>query len=152
MNVLLSILLDVVFPIFLLMGMGVFFHRMYKFDLNTLSKITTFYLLPVVGFVNIYKSKIDGKVFLEDVGYQLRLCLLLILMSTVFAKLIKLDDGMSAIFKNSIVLMNTGNFGLPVSQLVFQSNPLGMTMQVIIMTIQNFITYTYGLLNSVSVE
>src|SRR5699024_3346262 len=152
MNVLLSILLHVIFPVFLLMGMGVFFHRVYRFDLNTLSKITTFYLLPVVGFVNIYKSEIDGKVFLEIIGFQLLLCLLLILMSTMFAKLIKLDEGMSANFKNSIVLMNTGNFGLPVSQLVFHSNPLGMTLQVIIMTIQNFITYTYGLLNSVSVE
>src|SRR5699024_4118350 len=46
----------------------------------------------------------------------------------------------------------SGNYGLPVSQLVFQGNPLGMTVQIIIMAIQNFITYTYGLLNLVSVK
>src|SRR5690606_40335002 len=39
-----------------------------------------------------------------------------------------------------------------LSQLVFQANPLGMTIQIIVMIIQNFITNTYGLLNSVSVH
>src|SRR5699024_10974243 len=100
----------------------------------------------------IYKSNINGKVFLEIIGFQLLLALLLMVMSTLLAKMMKLDRGMTANFKNSVVLMNSGNFGLPVSQLVFQANPLGLTIQIIIMTIQNFITYTYGLLNSVSVS
>lgn len=152
MNVLLSILLNVIFPVFALLAAGVFFHRKFKFDLHTLSKITTFYLLPTVGFVNIYNSDIDGKVFLEIIGYQLLLSLILMILSAGIAKMMKLDKGMTANFKNSIVLMNSGNYGLPVSQLVFQSNPLGMTIQIIIMAIQNFITYTYGLLNSVAVN
>src|SRR5699024_3407807 len=70
----------------------------------------------------------------------------------IMSKILKLDRGMTANFKNSIVLMNSGNYGLPVSQLVFQSHPLGLTVQVIVMTIQNFVTFTYGLLNSVSVH
>src|SRR5690625_1937866 len=152
MHVFLPILLNVIFPVFALMGMGVLFHRIFTFDLNTLSKLTTYYLLPVVGFVNIYESKIDGKVFLEVIGFQLFLSVMLMLLSASFAKLLKLDKGMTANFKNSIVLMNSGNFGLPVSQLVFQANPLGMTIQIIVMTVQNFITYTYGLFNSVAVK
>src|SRR5699024_4075370 len=131
---------------------GILFHRMFCFDLNTLSKITTFYLLPVVGFVNIYESDINGKVLMEIVGFQLVFSILLMVVSSILAKFLKLDKGMSANFKNSIVLMNSGNYGLPVSQLVFSANPLGMTIQIIITIIQNFITYTYGLLNSVTVN
>lgn len=59
---------------------------------------------------------------------------------------------MAANLKNSIVLVNSGNYGLPVSELVFSTNPLGMTIQIIVMTIQNFITYTYGLFNSVAAK
>lgn len=152
LNVLFSILLNVIFPVFLLMGMGVFLHRLFHFDLHTLSKMTTYYLLPVVGFVNVYKSEIDGKVFLEIIGFQLLLCIALMLISALSARMLKLDKGMAANFKNSIVLVNSGNYGLPVSQLVFQGNPLGMTIQIVVMTIQNFVTYTYGLLNSVAVH
>lgn len=152
MDVLLPILLNVIFPVFFLLGAGVFLHRKFQFDLNTLSKITTFYLLPTVCFVNIYKSDIVGKVFLEIISFQLLLSVLLMVLSAGMARIIKLDKGMTANFKNSIVLMNSGNYGLPVSHLVFEANPLGMTIQIIVMTIQNFITYTYGLLNSVSVK
>lgn len=152
MNVILPILLNIIFPVFALILAGVFFHRLFHFDLNTLSKITMFYLLPVVVFVNIYESNIDKKVFLEVIGFQLLLSLSLMAISAGFAKLLKLDRGMTANFKNSIVLFNSGNFGIPVSQLVFQANPLGMSIQIIVLTIQNFLTYTYGLLNSVSVK
>lgn len=152
MKVLLSILFNVIFPVFALISAGIFFHRMFRLDLNTLSKITMYYLLPVVGFVNIYKSKIGGRIFLEIIGFQLLLALLLMIFSSAVAKIMKLDRGMTANFKNSVVLFNSGNFGLPMSQLVFSANPLGMTIQIIVMTIQNFIMYTYGLLNSVSVH
>ncbi len=151
-NVLYLIVLYVILPVFVLMGMGIIFHRMFHFDLNTLSKITTYYLLPVVGFVNIYESEINGKILLEIVGFQIVFSLLLMALSSYLTKMLKLDKGMSANFKNSIVLMNSGNYGLPVSQLVFSANPLGMTIQIIVTMIQNFITYTYGLLNSVTVN
>src|SRR5699024_4268473 len=70
----------------------------------------------------------------------------------IMSKILKLDRGMTANFKNSVVLMNSGNFGLPVSQLVFAANPVGVTIQIIVMTIQTFITHTYGLLNTVSAK
>src|SRR5690625_3659161 len=150
MNVLFSILLNIILPVFILMGMGIFLHRIFTFDLRTLSKITMYYLLPTVGFVNVYQSKIDGGIFFKVVVFQLSLALLLMVISSLLARVMKLNKGMSANFKNSIVLVNSGNYGLPVSQLVFQHNPLGMTIQIIVMTVQNFITYTYGLFNSIS--
>lgn len=151
-DVLALIILNIIFPIFILMGMGMFLHRIYTFDLKTLSKLTTFYFLPVIGFVNIYESNIDVTIFFEIAGFQLLLSLFLITISSILTKVLKLNKGMAANFKNSIVLMNSGNYGLPVSQLVFINNPLGLTVQIIVMAIQNFVTFTYGLLNSVAVH
>lgn len=73
------------------------------------------------------------------------------LITAVASKAMKLDREASVAFKNSVVLTNSGNFGLPVSQLVFQSNQLGLSIQIIVAIFQNMLTYTYGLLNALSV-
>ncbi|OLO40441.1 hypothetical protein BTR23_08125 [Alkalihalophilus pseudofirmus] len=64
----------------------------------------------------------------------------------------QLDKSMAGTFKNSIVLINSGNFGIPVSQLVFMGNPLGVSIQMFVMIFQNLLTFTYGLFNSVGVD
>jgi predicted permease len=74
------------------------------------------------------------------------------MFSTGISKMAKFERSLSSTFKNSVVLSNSGNFGLPVSQLVFQHNPLGLSIQVVVMIFQNLLTYTYGLFNSVSVD
>ncbi|MBO1511511.1 AEC family transporter [Metabacillus bambusae] len=152
MEVLSLIILNVIFPVFVLIGIGIFLHRKFTFNLDTLSKITTYYFLPTVGFANIYESEINGKVLVEIIVFQIILCVSLMIISSLIAKLLRLDKGMSANLKNSIVLVNSGNFGIPVSQLVFSHNPLGLSIQIVVMIIQNFVTYTYGLINSVSVN
>jgi hypothetical protein len=74
------------------------------------------------------------------------------IVSTGLSKMAKFESSLSSTFKNSVVLSNSGNFGLPVSQVVFQHNPLGLSIQVVVMIFQNLLTYTYGLFNSVSVD
>ncbi|MDZ5784430.1 hypothetical protein [Marinococcus luteus] len=48
--------------------------------------------------------------------------------------------------------MNSGNFGLPISHLVFASNPLGASTQIIVLMFQNFLTFTYGVFNSATTQ
>src|SRR5690625_4389708 len=124
MSILVTILLNIIFLVFALMVVGMFFHRRFIFYVYILSKITMYYLLTIVSFVNIYKSNIDGRVFLEVIDFQLILAAILMTISFALAKMLKLDKGMTSIFKNSIVLVNSGNYVLTVSQLVFQTNPL----------------------------
>lgn len=152
MEILFVIVLNVILPVFLLIGVGAFLHRKFIFDMNTLSKLTTYLFLPTMSFVNIYQSSIDGDTFFQIIGFLMIQGLCLMGISAGIAKLGKFDKGLSATFKNSIVLKNSGNFGLPVSQLVFQGNPLGLSVQVVVLLFQNLLTYTYGLMNSVSVN
>lgn len=152
MDILFLIVLNVILPVFSLIGIGAFLHRKFKFDMNTLSKLNTYLLMPAVSFVNIYQSNIGGNVLFQILGFLLIQSICLMILSTSISKLAKFDRSLSSTFQNSVVLNNSGNFGLPVSQLVFQHNPLGSSIQVVVMIYQNLLTYTYGLINSVSVH
>ncbi|MGG3470331.1 AEC family transporter [Neobacillus pocheonensis] len=152
MEVFFLILLNVILPVFFLIGAGVFLHRKFNFDMNTLSKLNNYFLMPCVSFVNIYQNNVGGKTLVHILGFLMIQCCSLMIISAVISKAVKFDNGLSSTFKNSVVLVNSGNFGLPVSQLVFQHNPLGASIQIVVMIFQNLLTYTYGLLNSVSVD
>ncbi|MGV3464813.1 MAG: AEC family transporter, partial [Heyndrickxia sp.] len=151
MNVFFMIGMNVILPVLILIGAGVFLHRKFKFDMNTLSKLNTFFLMPTVSFVNIYQNHVSGETLLHIVGFLILQSFCLMFISVLISKTAKFESSLASTFKNSIVLNNSGNFGLPVSQLVFQHNPLGASIQIVVMIFQNLLTYTYGLFNSVSV-
>ncbi|MEH7332615.1 AEC family transporter [Neobacillus drentensis] len=152
MGILFHITLNVILPIFALIGTGAFLHRKFKFDMNTLSKLNSYLLMPAVSFSNVYQSKIKGDTLLDILSFLIIQSLCLMIASTGISKIVKLESSLSATFKNSVVLSNSGNFGLPVSQVVFHQNPLGLSIQVVVLIFQNLLTYTYGLFNSVSVD
>jgi predicted permease len=146
------IILQVILPLFAFIGIGALLHRMFRFELNTLSKLLTYFLMPAVGFLNIYYSEITGEVIGYIVVFLiLQSSLLMVLCSTV-ARLRKMDRGEAALVKNSIVLNNSGNFGLAVNQLVFQHQPLGVSIQAVVMVFQTILTNSYGLMNVIGAK
>ncbi|MDD9269416.1 AEC family transporter [Paenibacillus sp. GCM10023248] len=152
MDILFLILLNVIVPVFLLIGAGVLMHRVFHFEMNTLSKLNAYFLLPAVSFTNIYESKFEAALLFQIVGFLLLQSAMLILMSKMTAKLANFDKGLSSSFANSVVLSNSGNFGLPVSQLVFHNSPLGLSVQIVVSIYQNMLTNTYGLMNAASAQ
>lgn len=105
------------------------------------------------GFLkNIYESKMSSELIGQTLVFLLVFNILLILTSMVFAKANRFDRKLSSTFKNSMVLSNLGNYGLPISVLVFAANPAGMSIQIIISIFQNLLTLTYGFFNSVSAQ
>jgi predicted permease len=152
MNILFHILMDIIFPIFLLIGAGAVLQRLIRMDLSTLSTLTVYFLLPAVCFVNIYQSKMSSELISQTLVFLIVFNIALILTSMVVAKANKFNRKLTATFKNSMVLSNSGNYGLPVSELVFAANPAGMSIQIIISIFQNLLTFTYGFFNSVSAQ
>jgi malate permease and related proteins len=105
-----------------------------------------------VSFTNIYQNKIGGETLVHIIGFLILQSVSLMVFSAGIVKVARFDGRMSSVFKNSIVLNNSGNFGLPVSQLVFHHNSIGASIRIVVMIFQNLLTYTYGLFNSVSVD
>jgi malate permease and related proteins len=152
MSILFHILLDIIFPILVLIGAGALLQRLIRLDLSTLSTLTVYFLLPAVCFVNIYESKMSSELISQTLVFLLLFNFVLILTSMFIAKVNRFDRKLTATFKNSMVLSNSGNYGLPVSELVFATNPAGMSIQIIVVIFQNLLTFTYGFFNSVSAD
>ncbi len=144
------IFLNVIIPILLLLLIGAILQRKFSFNLKAFSSLITYCLMPAAVFINIYETEIQFKVLLDIIGYLLIFSLCSMILGSLASRLIKLDKGETAIVKNSVVLMNAGNYGLPVSQLLFHANPLGLSIQIIVLVFQNMLTYTYGLYNLIS--
>lgn len=141
---------QVVAPILIMLGIGAGLQLKFQFNLKALSNLITYCLMPAAVFINIYETKVNGDVLGEIVFYLIVFSICLIILSSIVSKLLKLNRNQSAIYKNSIVLINSGNYGIPVSQMLFSANPLGISIQIIIVIFQNIITYTYGLYNLIS--
>src|SRR5699024_3204949 len=62
-----------------------------------------------------------------------------------FSRLQKVNKAKKTTLSNGVVFFNSGNYGVPVNDLVFKSDPLAMSVQVIILTMQNIFTFTYGI-------
>ncbi|RWQ74825.1 AEC family transporter [Bacillus cereus] len=144
------IILDVILPILILMLIGAILQRKFQFNLKQLSTLITYCLMPAAVFVNIYDISIETGLLLQIIYYLMLYSLSLIIVSHFISKTLKLEKGESAALKNSISLMNSGNYGLPVSQLIFSHNPVGVSIQIFIMIFQNLLTYSYGIYNLLS--
>ena len=107
------------------MLIGAILQRKFQFDLKQLSTLITYCLMPAAVFVNIYDIRIEIDLLLQIIYYLMLYSLSLIIVSHLISKILKLEKGESAALKNSISLMNSGNYGLPVSQLIFSHNPVG---------------------------
>jgi predicted permease len=152
MEVFFVILVQVMVPIFSLIAIGAYLHRKFNFDMKTLSKLNTYLLIPAVCFVNVYKSQMGGEALSLILLFLVIQNSILIIISAAVAKAAGFDHRLTSTFKNSVVLSNNGNFGLPISQLVFAQHPIGVTVQVVVLLFQNILTFTYGLFNAVSAE
>lgn len=141
---------QVVAPILIMLGIGAALQLKFQFNLKALSNLITYCLMPAAVFVNIYETKVNASVMAEIALYLVIFSICLMILGTVVSKLLKLNRNQAAIYKNSIVLINSGNYGIPVSQMLFAANPLGTSIQIIIVIFQNIITYTYGLYNLIS--
>ena len=152
MAVLSLIFLEIIMPLLILLAIGMILQKIFSLQLKTLSKLLTYCLLPANGFVNLYQSSMPLAIFGQIILFLLIFSAFSILFTEITSRLIKLDPKMAATYKNSVVLMNSGNYGIPVSQLVFHSNPLGVSVQLFVMIFQNLLTFTYGIYNMVSAK
>lgn len=142
-----EIILDVVLPIFILIGLGALMQRAFKLDLYTLAKINFYFVTPAVVFVSMYESEMSGELLGSVTGFYILYVLLLYGVSRLVSWRMKLGPGMRAAFTNSLILDNSGNYGLPINQLAFKGDPLATSVQALVMTFQSLVTFTYGVMS-----
>lgn len=134
------------------MAVGYILQKRFNMDLSTLSKLNIYFVVPAFIFVKLYSTEISFSLFGYVLIFFILLVFILYLISIIVAKFLRLDQGKKTTFSNSIIFFNSGNYGVPVNDLVFKSDPFAASIQVIVLTLQNVFTFSYGIFSLQSVE
>lgn len=140
----LNILREIILPIFIIIAIGYILQKKFHMNVPTLAKINMYFLVPSFIFVRLYSTDLTFKLFGFVLLFFIIMVVVLYVISNLVAKLIGLKNGERITFSNSTIFFNSGNYGVPVNDLVFKGDPFAMSVQVIVLTLQNILTFSYG--------
>lgn len=152
MTELIIILKEIILPIFVMMLFGFFMQRKFELHVQTLAKINIYLLVPGFIFVNLYRTELSIELFIHILLFFILYIAILYVIAQLVGKLIGLRKGKKTTFTNSVMFFNSGNYGVPVNDLVFHSDPLAMSVQVIVLTLQNIFLFSYGIFSLASIK
>jgi predicted permease len=144
MTELLYILENISLPILLLILSGFGFQKLFRINVPTLTRLVIYLLIPVVIFVKIMEADVTWELLLTATGYMLLLQVSVYFIGQATGRLLRQPACRRSVTINSMVLINTGNYGLPLNDLVFGANPLANAAQLFIVVMQNIVTNTFG--------
>ncbi len=138
------ILLNNVIPLILVIAAGAFLYRAFKIDGKTLSKMIFYLLGPVIIFDLIYESELSWGALFKIVLFFVIYLLVLLAVVQVACWMKGYRGGIKHAMRNSVLLYNSGNYGLPLNHLVFSGNPAAVSIQALMMVLQNLLGNTFG--------
>ena|SRR5690625_2322763 len=147
-----AIMRDIILPVFVIMVIGFILQRKLTLDVQTLARLIIYYVVPAFIFVRLYEAEIQWSIFANIVLFILLLVAILYVLTMIVAKLLKLDAGKRVTFTNSVVFFNSGNYAVPVNDLVFRGDPFAMSIQVIFLMFQNIFLFSYGIFSMQSMD
>ncbi len=152
-----TIFTDIILPVLLMVGLGACLQKAKPLDIQTLSKVTIWLLVPSFLFLKIYESNLT---WTQIGGVSLALTLPMIVVAGLLYFLLRWFrvpiPALSAIIMSAVVV-NAGNFGIPVAELTYASRggtPLlqfpgmtsadGVAVQALCVLISNLTLWGFG--------
>ncbi len=133
------IFFNIIMPVFVIIFFGFIFQKLKNPDFKSISDFTLYFLTPCLIFKGLVNSKLNLSHFITD-GIIFMVCLTASLwfISFIVEKLLKFDSLKSSAFSLSTIMMNTGNFGIPL--ILFAYGQDGFAYAVI-----NLVLFTFPL-------
>src|SRR5690625_1942420 len=141
----LFILTNVMLPIAIIVFIGYVMQLRLKLDRPTLGKLMINYIMPGFIFMNLYNTDIDFGLLLYILIFLFIFAVISYVVSRIIAAIFGVDKRHTVLFTNSSLFYNAGNYGVPVNDLVFKSDPFAMSVQVMMVVFQNIIAFSYGI-------
>jgi len=124
---------DIVLPVFLLIAAGFWLEKRFAPDIQTLSNSSLYLFTPALTFSALVKSAVElslaGDIFLFMCLYTL----LLLMLACGVGRAVQFDFAKRRALAMSTVLMNCGNFGLPLVYFAFGAAGLGSSILTFVM-------------------
>ena len=136
--------LNIVLPLFIPVVLGFIWGRIAKPDIEPLSALQFYILIPALLFTKVTEARLSGSYILMLIAFSCLLFLLLYLAGILYTRLIKADGDTGAAVINAVCFYNSGNYSLPLIDVLFKSDPTAVTAQAMIMLTQNILTGTFG--------
>lgn len=146
------ILLDVILPVFIIMGIGFILQKKFSLDVQTLARINIYFLIPGFIFMKLYETEIVFAIFGQVILFLIIYVALLYIVAAVVGKWLGFGLGERITFQNSVIFYNSGNYAVPVNDLVFRGDPFAMSIQVIVFVFQNIFIFSYGIFSLQAID
>jgi predicted permease len=138
-----EVMFNVVSPVFLIVGLAMLIGRRFALEPRTLSRLLIYLFSPALVLDGIAKSglgtselgKLAAVAFLSFVGMGL--------VAWALTRLLRLERRMESAFMLSIILVNAGNFGIPLNTFAF--GEAGQQRAVIFYVVSAVIANTIGI-------
>lgn len=129
MSELLSIMLNVLGPVFIIVALMIFIARRFNPDPRGLSTLLIYVFVPALAFDGIAQSDLRGDELLGIAGVAIGISIVMALVGLLLARVFRFDRRLESAFLISIILMNAANYGIPVNGFAF--GPAGSERAII---------------------
>jgi hypothetical protein len=116
---LLSIMLNVISPIFIIVGIVIVIARRLNPDPRGLSTLLVYLFIPSLAFTGIVQSDLRGGEVIGLAAVAVTMSLLMALIGLGVSRLAKFDRKLESAFLISIILVNAANYGIPLNRFAF---------------------------------
>jgi predicted permease len=124
MLTLLSVLVEIVLPVFLIIGAGFLTARVKSLDAHTLSRVALYIMGPALVFSKLVETTLTRTDLSQIVVFTVTGTLLVMALSWVVARLMRLDQSTESAFVLTSSFVNSGNYGLPLVLFAFGQDGL----------------------------
>jgi len=131
-----------VLPILLLVALGYSFQRRMRIDASALNRVNLYLFVPALTLSRLAETPLSAQTIGVVAAATLLNALALWLLSRVIGRLMRLDSQNQATVTLGAVLGNSGNFGLPLIELVLGRQFVGY--QALVLAFNNVLTFTVG--------
>jgi predicted permease len=137
-----TVLINVVLPVFLVAGVAALAQTRLRLDVQTVSRATFYLFAPALVFDGLVSSDIGAAEFGQISAAVLLITAVLWLVGALVGRLLKLEGPTQAAFLAAILLMNAGNYGLPVN--LFAFGEAGLARAAVYFTISALLSSSLG--------
>ena len=125
---------NVVLPVFLVMGLGALVSRRIHIEPRTLSSLIIYIFSPALVLDGISTSTLQAGEIGRIAGTALGLAAIMFGLSWVISRVAGFDRRLQSAFMMTAILINAGNYGLPLNEFAFGQVGLDRAMIYYVMT------------------